>query len=144
MLKSVAAITAVAAIPMLFVGAPFAAAQAATDTDTAGAAPAASLPPTIRAKPFAYGYINTDGSVASGTGNFTSIFDSTNKWYAITITGKNYFFSNFSTAVTPSFNSTSPAPTCGTGSVSGKLLIACYNTAGARVQPPAGLGFIVF
>ena len=69
---------------------------------------------------------------------------STNKWYAITITGRNYFFSNFSTVVTPSFNSSAPAPSCGTGSVSGKLLVACYNTGGARVQPPAGFGFGVF
>jgi hypothetical protein len=28
--------------------------------------------------------------------------------------------------------------------VGGKLLVACYNTAGARVQPPAGFGFGVF
>jgi hypothetical protein len=67
-----------------------------------------------------------------------------NKWYAITITGWNYFFTDFSTVVTPSFNSSFPAPICGTGSVSGELLVACYDTSGARVQPPAGFGFGVF
>lgn len=144
MLKTVAAIAVVTVIPML--GSSSAVAQGAADTDRS---PALSVAPgaqatTDRRKPIAYGYINTDGTVASGTGNFTSVFDSTNKWYAITITGKNYFFSNFSTVVTPSFNSATPAPICGTGSVSGKLLVACYNTAGARVQPPAGFGFGVF
>ena len=131
---------------MLFFGSSSAVAQEAADTDRA---PPLSVAPGLQAttalrKPIAYGYINTDGTVASGSGNFTSVFDSANKWYAITITNRNYFFSNFSTVVTPSFNSSSPAPICGTGSVSGKLLVACYNTAGARVQPPAGFGFGVF
>jgi hypothetical protein len=146
MLKTVTAIAVVAAIPMLFAGSPSAVAQGATDTDLA---PAVSAAPRLQAttairRPIAYGYINTNGTVASGSGNFTSVFDPANKWYAIKITGRNYFFSNFSTVVTPSFNSASPAPTCGTGSVSGKLLVTCYNTAGARVQPPAGFGFGVF
>ena len=145
MLK-IAAIAVVAAIPMLLVGSSSAVEQGAADTDRA---PALSVAPGVQAttalrKPIAYGYINTDGTVASGSGNFTSAFDSTNKWYAITITGRNYFFSNFSTVVTPSFNSATPASICGTGSVSGKLLVACYNKAGARVQPPAGFGFGVF
>jgi hypothetical protein len=145
MLKTVAATTMVAAISMLFVGSSSAVAQTAVETDRAPALSAAPQPQTTTAprRPIAFGYINTDGTVASGTGNFTSVFDSTNKWYAITITGRNYFFSNFATVVTPSFNSGAPAPICGTGSVSGKLLVACYNTAGARVQPPAGFGFLV-
>jgi hypothetical protein len=143
MLKTVTAIAVAAAIPMLFAGSPSAVAQGATDADRATVS-AAPLATTAIRRPIAYGYINTDGTVASGSGNFTSVFDSVNKWYAIKITGRNYFFSNFSTVVTPSFNSFAPAPTCGTGSVSGKLLVACYNTAGARVQPPAGFGFGVF
>jgi hypothetical protein len=130
----------------LLVGSSPAVAQEAAETDRAPAASAARQPQaaTARRLPIAYGYINTDGTVASGTANITSVFDSVNKWYAITITGRNYFFSNFSTVVTPSFNSSAPAPICGTGSVSGKLLVACYNTAGARVQPPNGFGFGVF
>jgi hypothetical protein len=146
MIKTVAAIAVVATIPMLFVGSSSAVAQEAAEPDRAPA-PSAALQPqatTAIRRPIAYGYINTNGTVASGSGNFTSVFDSVNKWYAITITGRNYFFSNFSTVVTPSFNSFAPAPICGTGSVSGKLLVACYNTAGARVQPPAGFGFGVF
>ena len=147
MLKTVAAIAAVAAIPMLFVSSPSAVAQGTPpDADwapavSAGVRPQATTP--VR-KPIAHGYINTNGTVASGSGNFTSVFDPVNKWYAIKITGRNYFFTDFSTVVTPSFSSASPAPICGTGSVSGKLLVACYDTAGARVQPPAGFGFGVF
>jgi hypothetical protein len=141
MLKTVTATAVLAAIPLFFAGSSSAVAQGLTDSVSAQSH---GLPPTARRKPLAYGYINTDGSVASGTGNFTSVFDSTNKWYVITLTGTTYFFSNFSTVVTPSFNSSSAAPTCGTGSVSGNLLVACYNTAGARVQPPAGFGFGVF
>ena len=146
MLKTIAVIAAVAAIPMLFVGSPSAVAQGTTDADWAPAASARFQPlaTTPIRKPIAYGYINTNGTVASGSGNFTSVFDPVNKWYAIKITGRNYFFTNFSTVVTPSFNSATPAPICGTGSVSGKLLVACYDTAGARVQPPAGFGFGVF
>ncbi len=142
MLKTATAIAVVAAIPLFFAGSSSAVAQQG-GTDSVSAQ-SHGLPPTARRKPLAYGYINTDGSVASGSPNFTSVYDSTNKWYVITLTGTNYLFSNFSTAVTPSFNSSSPAPTCGTGSVSGNLLVACYNTAGARVQPPAGFGFGVF
>ncbi len=146
MLKTVAAIAAIAAIPMLFVGGPSAVAQGVPDADWAPAASARLRPPPITPirKPIAYGYINTNGTVASGSGNFTSVFDPANKWYAIKITGRNYFFTNFSTVVTPSFNSSFPAPICGTGSVSGNLLVACYDTTGARVQPPAGFGFGVF
>ena len=146
MLKTVAAIALFATIPVLFVGSSSAVAQEAAETDRAPATSAAVQPQATTAirRPIAYGYINTNGTVASGSGNFTSVFDSTNKWYAITITGKNYFFSNFSTVVTPSFNSSAAAPGCGTGSVGGKLLVACYDTAGARVQPPAGFGFGVF
>jgi hypothetical protein len=146
MLKTVAAIAVVAAIPMLFVGSSSAVAQGAAETDRAPALSAVPAPQATTAirRPIAYGYINTNGTVASGSGNFTSVFDSANNWYAITITGRNYFFTNFSTVVTPSFNSSAPAPICGTGSVGGKLLVACYNTAGARVQPPAGFGFGVF
>jgi hypothetical protein len=110
MLKTVAAIAAVAAIPMLFVGCPSAVAQEATDADWASAASAGLRPQatTPIRKPIAYGYINTDGTVASGSGNFTSVFDPVNKWYAIKITSRNYFFTNFSTVVTPSFNSAPP------------------------------------
>ena len=146
MLKTVAAIALAAAIPMLFVGNSSAFAQQATEIDRAPALSGAASPLATTAirRPIAYGYINSNGAVASGSGNFTSVFDSTNNWYAITITGRNYFFSNFSTVVTPSFNSSAAAPSCGTGSVGGKLLVACYNTAGARVQPPAGFGFGVF
>src|SRR4051812_13825408 len=129
MLKTVTAIAGVAAIPMLFAGSPSAVAKGTTDADRAPAVSAAPrLPaPTVLRKPIAHGYINTDGTVASGSGNFTSVFDSANQWYAIKITGKSYFFSSFSTVVTPSFNSFTPAPTCGTSSVSGQLLVACYN-----------------
>ena len=146
MLKTVAAIALVAAFPMLLVGSSSAVAQEAAETDRAPAASAARQPQAATAirRPIVYGYVNSDGTVASGSGNFAWVFDSINKWYAITITGRNYFFSNFSTVVTPSFNSSAPAPSCGTGSVSGKLLVACYNTGGARVQPPAGFGFGVF
>ena len=146
MLKTVAAIAVVAALPMLFIGSSSAVAQQAAEIDRAPASSAALQPQATTAirRPIAYGYINTDGTVASGTANISSVFDSVNKWYAITITGRNYFFTNFSTVVTPSFNSSAPAPICGTGSVSGKLLVKCFNTAGAPVQPPAGFGFGVF
>src|SRR3954454_4175807 len=141
MLKTVAAIAGVAAIPMLFAGSPSAVAKGATDADRAAALSAAPRPqaPTPIRRPIAYGHINSDGTVASGSGNFTSVFDPVNHRYAIKITGVKYFFTNFSTIVTPDLV-VDPAPTCGISSLSGKLLIACYDTAGARIQVSFGFG----
>jgi hypothetical protein len=143
MLKTVAATAMFAAIPMLLVGSSSAIAQE-TDRAPASSATLSPLATTAKRLPIAYGFINTNGTVASGTANISSVFNPAFSWYEITITGRNYFFSNFSTVVTPVFTSTVPAPICGTSSVSGKLLVKCFNTAGAPVQPPNGFGFGVF
>jgi len=86
--------------------------------------------------PIAYGFINSDGSVAKATSNVTCTFDATNKWYVITITGVSYFFSSFVTQVTPTYNSTVFNITGNTGSVSGNLLVQIYNSAGTPIQNP--------
>ena len=131
-----------AAIPMLLLGSSSAIAQE-TDRAPAASAVASPLATTAIRRPIA-GYINSNGTVASGTANISSVFNPTFNWYEITITGRTYFFSNFSTVVTPVFTSTVPAPIWGASSVSGKLLVKCFNTAGAPVQPPNGFGFGVF
>jgi hypothetical protein len=96
--------------------------------------------PDLRAKVLSFGYINTDGSIASGSGNFTASYDSTNVRYSIAISGVSYFFSSFSTTVTPSIPIAGTE--CRTDSLGGKLLVQCYNLAGSPVQ--AAFGFITF
>ena len=51
--------------------------------------------------PIAYGFVNSDGSLASGTSNITSTtWNATTEYYEITISGESYFFSNYVTVVT--------------------------------------------
>jgi len=86
----------------------------------------------------AFGTIYTDGSIKSGSGNFTCLYNATNLQYEITISGVNYHISNYATVSTligsPGF--------IGTNSISGKLVIETYNTAGSAV--PRNFNFAVF
>ncbi|MEI9930073.1 MAG: hypothetical protein WDM89_05815 [Rhizomicrobium sp.] len=50
--------------------------------------------------PLAFGFIGSDGTVASGSGNFSATVSSGT--YFIKIKKVDYFYSSFSTAVTPS------------------------------------------
>ncbi|HOY31045.1 MAG TPA: hypothetical protein PKW80_04110 [Bacteroidales bacterium] len=82
--------------------------------------------------PVAYGFVESSGTLASGTSNISSVtWNATNSRYEITITGESYYFNDYVTIVT----------ICGVGqitvetsSVGGKLLVYLYNSAGTKVQ----------
>jgi hypothetical protein len=56
---------------------------------------------TANMVPIAYGTINQDGTIATGTGNFTSTWNSTLSYYEIILTGENYISANYVTVVSP-------------------------------------------
>ena len=83
--------------------------------------------------PVAYGFINSNGTKASGTSNVSSVWNSTSSRYEITISGESYFWTSYSTNIT--FTSNCPyGYTVRTGSVSGKLLVYVYNRTGGLAQ----------
>jgi hypothetical protein len=55
---------------------------------------------TGSASPIAFGFITPDGSISSGSGNFTCSWDGTNERYLISITGESYFWTDYTTVVT--------------------------------------------
>ena len=76
-----------------------------------------------RAGPIAYAFINSDGSVASGTPNVSCSWNGTTRRYEITIAGESYYDEGYITMVTP----------CGvthltaTGTINGKLTIMLFD-----------------
>jgi len=80
--------------------------------------------------PIAYGNVNSDGTINSGSGNFSVTRTSIGR-YQITITGESYFYTDYITNVTPI---SSDAVISGTNSVSGKLSINIRNTSNVFVD----------
>ncbi|MDD4052721.1 MAG: hypothetical protein PHR28_12595 [candidate division Zixibacteria bacterium] len=78
---------------------------------------------TSPSAPIAFGFISSDGSVISGTGNFTASWNSGTKRYEITITSQSYFYNTYTTVITPSGS----PELFQTGSVSGMLLVYVYR-----------------
>lgn len=79
--------------------------------------------------PLAFGFVLSNGTIASGTPNWNVTWDASQNRYEITITGENYFFRDYSTFITlsnPGYASAS--------SVGGKLLVQVFNTNGNPVQ----------
>jgi hypothetical protein len=97
--------------------------------------------------PIAYGFINTDGSVAAATPNVSSVYNASLNRYEITIAGETYYFNEYVTVLTAV--SLPPLLTM-TDSVSGQLLIYLRNASGNPVQrwfqfvtyKPTGTGLI--
>jgi hypothetical protein len=80
--------------------------------------------------PTAYGAVLHDGSVASGSGNFTVAWDRRHGWYAITIAGVSYNF----TANTTVLGRVTQGAQCRADSLAGDLLVRCQDAAGRPVQ----------
>lgn len=76
--------------------------------------------------PVAFGFINSNGNIASSSGNFTCSWNSTNSRYEITISGESYFYSSYATIITVS-DPTTDMIIPGTDSISGMLLIYLYK-----------------
>ena len=81
--------------------------------------------------PIAFGSIATSGSISSGTGNYTCAWVAADSRYEITITGESYHFSLYCAQVTPAHSSVRAMRT---SSVSGKLIVYLYNSAGSNIQ----------
>ena len=92
-----------------------------------------------RAVPIAYGYIDTDGSILSGTPNFTSTWNAASSRYEIEIDGENYFFSDYVTAVTPALSNQRVR----VSSVGGRMLVYVRDT-GTNVDEQGFFQFITF
>jgi hypothetical protein len=88
--------------------------------------------------PIAYGYINSDGTVANATSNVTSSYDAPNNRYVITIAGESYFFSSYVTVVTV----LNQDRTVRVSSVGGNLLVLIRDLAAAPQQ--SAFQFVTF
>ena len=86
--------------------------------------------------PIAYGAIQADGTKFSGTSNWTSTYNASLQRYEIAITGESYFYLSYATVVTPAGD----VRFCRTDSVSGKLLVYCYDQAGTPAS--SRIGFV--
>lgn len=92
--------------------------------------------------PLAYGYINSNGSIASGSGNFTCSWDSTSSRYVISIQGVSFFFSAYSTTVTPGSGTSARIGT--TSSLSGNLLVYMLDPLNAGNRTQTSFQFVVY
>jgi len=81
--------------------------------------------------PIAYAFINSSGTVASGTSNVSSAWSATHHRYEITITGEDYSWIYYVTIVTPTGGGPRIATT---GSVDGKLVVYIFDSTGNKVQ----------
>ena len=77
--------------------------------------------------PIAYGYIYSDGTISTGTGNFTCSKLTSNR-YEITITNVNYWYGNYITIVTPSTGFAN------SNSSSGKLIVDIFDNTGSQIK----------
>ncbi|MFC1683093.1 hypothetical protein ACFL0G_02650 [Candidatus Zixiibacteriota bacterium] len=84
------------------------------------------------ATPIAYAFINSGGSVTSGTPNVSASWNATYSRYEITITGESYFYNDYVTQVTVSSSSSQYVAT--TSSSGGILLVYIFDSGGTKVQ----------
>ena len=83
--------------------------------------------------PIAYGFINSTGTVASGTPNVAAVWNPTFNWYEITIDNESYLFSAYSTVITTTASGAIPR----TSSTSGRLIVQIINSSnGTPRQAP--------
>lgn len=81
--------------------------------------------------PIAYGVVNTDGAVSSGTHNLSSIWNTSANRYELTVSGESINFLQYTTVITPIGSNPVIATTASAG---GKLVVFLHNILGADVQ----------
>lgn len=91
-----------------------------------------------RPGPIAFGTIRS-AVLYADSGNVAISWDATLVRYTISITGESYFINNYVTMVTPLGGT---GTSCSTDSLSGNLLVTCFDNAGVKIQ--SSLGFVVF
>lgn len=91
------------------------------------------------ATPIAYGFVNSVGSVANGTPNFSVTWNAVSLWYEIEIDDESYFFNEYVTIVTPFGGDVS----CRTGSSGGRLLVYLESTS-TQAQVQSSFQFVTY
>jgi hypothetical protein len=87
--------------------------------------------------PIAFGVIDGDGTLKSGSGNVTSAWNATETEYRIAIAGESYWWTNYVTLVTPFCPDVTPVLT----QLAGDLIVQIYDSSG-KVQ--CGFNFVTF
>ncbi len=97
-----------------------------------------------RTGPIAYATINSDGTVAAGTPNVSSVWNLPNQRYEITITGETYDTSTYVTTVTPV--AIAPADTlfANTSSGGGQLRVKINSSSAGTVGQQKPFHFVVY
>jgi hypothetical protein len=89
--------------------------------------------------PICYGTVSIAGVIQSGSGNFT-VSQPLPGRYHIAITGEDYYYAQYTTAITP-VSSTVPLIAT-TGSGTGNLQVYIHNLSGSMVSAP--FNFVVY
>lgn len=102
------------------------------------AGPIVTLPVPSGKSPLIFGTVLQNGVKFKGYGNWSSSFNATYTRYEITIPGQNYYYLNYATIVTPAGDKRF----CKSSSVSGKLLVYCYDKNGSPAT--SRFGFVTY
>ncbi len=90
-----------------------------------------SVQTTAAIGPKAFGFVQSAGTTSSGSGNYSVSWDASNDRYEITITGETYFWTAYTSIITPASAGISSIRT---SSVGGKLLVYLSNSSGSLIQ----------
>ena len=88
--------------------------------------------------PICYGHVSGAGAISNGSGNFT-VTRTTTGIYAITISGEDFLFSQYTTVVTPATSSPIVAVASSGG---GNLQVRTFNMSGTATD--ANFSFVVY
>ncbi|WP_299004192.1 hypothetical protein [uncultured Shewanella sp.] len=88
--------------------------------------------------PVAYGTVLSTGAKYAGSDNWSSTYNATYTRYEISITGESYYYLSYATVITPAGDQRY----CKSNSVSGKLLVECYDSNGNKAT--SRFGFVSF
>ena len=96
--------------------------------------------PGMTGTPIAHGNFSNTGARRSGSSNISCAWAAASSRYECTITGENYFYTDYTAIVTPMSGPAVPQ----TASGSGDLIIYFHNLTGGLVAPSSGFAVAVF
>jgi hypothetical protein len=94
--------------------------------------------------PIAYATVNSDGTVAAGTPNVSSVWSLPNQRYEITITGESYLTTTHVTTVTPVASALPEALFATTGAGGGQLRVRIMSSSTGTTGLQKSFSFIVY
>lgn len=92
--------------------------------------------------PLAFGHINSDGTISSGSGNIVSTLIAASNRYEISITGISYFGPSYVTLITPVAGAGGLGQMATTSSINGRLIVRIHDASGSPVQ--SAFQFVTF